>query len=74
MATLHDFDYYFKQAQTPQTPSESSNTGIFILVGMFIIFTLLFVLLMLSSTPEGNKDYLKAVNNPNQRIQITNNA
>jgi hypothetical protein len=75
MAEVRNFDYYFRQANLPKPVEGISNTGIYILVGFFIIFALLFILLFLWSKPDDrNKDLLKDVNNPAQRIRIVNNV
>ena len=75
MTEVRNFDYYFRQANLPKPTEEFSNSGIYILVGIFIIFALLIIVMFLWSKPDIiKKDILKEVNDPLNRIKTSNNV
>jgi len=75
MTEVRNFDYYFRQANLPKPTEELSNNGIYILVGIFIIFALLIIVMFLWSKPDIiKKDVLKEVNDPLNRIKTSNNV
>ncbi len=75
MAEVRNFDYYFRQASLPKRAEEISGTGIYILIGIIVIFALLIILLFLWSKPDIiKKDILKDVNESANRMKPVNNV
>ena len=72
MAESENFVHFWKTAQEPEKASSRSKMPYLIMIGIFLIFTLIFVLISIYSAPRADS-LLNSLLDPKFRLQAVNN-